>query len=103
LKIWANYLKMQAKIAPNVVWFWKIGAQRVQKHKNTFFWKSSQKKVFKICVGGNIRAKSYPKTFLESLGKFGQTLFAPPKICRLLHLCIQPSTASIQHMQNVFN
>jgi len=39
-----------------------------------------------ICVGGNARTKSCPKTFRASLGKFGQKSFAPPKIWLLLHL-----------------
>jgi len=41
-----------------------------------------------IFVGGNIR-KKVARTFRASLGKFGQKSFASPKICLLLHLCIQ--------------
>ena len=40
----------------------------------------AQKKVFVICVGGNIRTKSCPKISRASLEKFGKKSFAPPKI-----------------------
>ena len=43
------------------------------------FWKSSQKKAFMICVGGNTCTKSCLKTFLTSLGEFVQKSFAPQK------------------------
>ena len=66
LKIWANSLKIRAvhrflfeKISPNVCRItWRL-----------FFGRSSQIKVFMICVGENIRRKS---CFWSSLEKFGQ-------------------------------
>jgi len=32
-----RYLKIQAKMASKVVYFWKMGAQRVEHHMKTFF------------------------------------------------------------------
>jgi len=79
LKFWANYLKIRIKIAPNVVWFLKIGAQRGENHMRPFFpffWEVTPKL---ICVGGNTQ-----RVARASLGKFEQKSFAPPKICLLL-------------------
>jgi len=67
----------------------KNGAQRCLISKNwlptcaesleDLFWRSSQKKGFVICAGGNIRTNGCPKTFRACLGKFGQNIFRTPK------------------------
>ena len=80
---WANYLKIRIEMAPNVVWFWKIGTQRCDNHMRPFFEVIPKM----ICVGGSTRTKSCQKSFRASLGKFGQKSLTPPKICLFLHLC----------------
>jgi len=75
------------------VWFEGNGAQRLQNHMKTFSffgghpnWRSSWI---------NDRTKSGPKMFRASLGKFRKKSFAPPKICRLLHLWFDVWTSGL--------
>ena len=82
VKTFANSLKVGGEMAPNVLWFEKNGAQRIQNHMKAFYWRSSQKR----SSWESIRTDSCPKIFWAIFGKFGQKSFAPPKICLLLHL-----------------
>jgi len=74
LKILAKYLKIWAKMAPNVVWLQIRYPTFAEKQDH--FWRSHQKTVGKICT----------TTFSARLRKFGQKSFAPPKIRLLPHL-----------------
>jgi len=68
-KIWANFLKIRTKMAPNVVCFEKMALEVISE------------KVLMIRVGENIRTKSCLKTFCFS-GKFGKIrakIFRTPK------------------------
>ena len=64
LNFWANYVKIRLKFAPNVVWFWEIGAQRDRITSRPFL------EVIQtmICLGGNTHTNSCPKTFRASFG-----------------------------------
>ena len=73
LKIWRNYLKMRAEMVPNVVWFWKARAQRVENHMETFFPDAIPKSVHGMC-GRKYSHKDLlenRKTFRVSLAKLG--------------------------------
>jgi len=90
LKIWANYLKVRAKMAPNVVCFCKIGTQHVENHTKTFFMGTIPKDGVQGLCGRKYSHNELPETFS---GKFAEIQakksFALPKIYLLLHLCTQ--------------
>ena len=69
------------KFPPNVVIFWKIDAQHVQNHMKTFFmffWRSSQNKVFMICVGRIYSHKELPENISGKFGEILAKLFCTP-------------------------
>ena len=71
VKIWTRPLEIWAKVASNVVWFEKIGTQRLQNHMKTFF-------------GNHPKRRSALEHVVRvNLGKILRT----PKKCLLLHLC----------------
>jgi len=70
LKIWAKSLKIWAKTAPDVC---------RKTSEDHFLGGHTKKTVSKSCT----------TIFWASLGKFGQKSFASPKLCLLLHVCIQ--------------
>jgi len=72
LKFWGNYVKSRKKLAPNVVWIWKIDAQRRENHMKTFF----SEVIPKMMNYMNYSHKKLPESFS---GKFGEILFSTPK------------------------
>ena len=72
LKFWANYLKIRIKMAPNVVWFWKIAPC----HRT---WGESREDLTMevipkiICVGGNTQRVAC-KLFGQVWGNSGKNL-----------------------------
>ena len=73
------------KMAPNVFWLRKMAPKVCRKtSEDYFYWGHTAKTVGKSCT----------TTFWASLGKFGRKSFAPPKMCLLLHLCIEPKHAA---------
>ena len=89
LKIWANYLKIRAKISPNVIWFWKNVAQRVENHMKIFFSEVIPKEGVHDTCGRKYSHKEFPVNFSGKFGDIRAKTFAPSKICLLLHLwCI---------------
>jgi len=79
-KIYENVRKLPAITGKN-------GAQRVENHMKTFFWRLSQK-MFVICAGENIRTKNSPKNFSGKFGVIRAKSVSHPKICLRLHLCL---------------
>ena len=80
VKIYGNVRKISENLGKLRKNTGKTGAQRCLNLKNwrltcresyDLCWRSSQKKVFMVCVGRNIRTKSCPKTRKIS-GKFGE-------------------------------
>ena len=87
MKMFAKYLKVLAKKAPNFVWFWKIGAQHVQNHMKPFLWGLSQNKVFTILVGGNVSHEELPEKFSGQFGEIQAKTFRTTQIfaCSYTH------------------
>jgi len=63
----------RAKMAPNLLWFEKIGAQRVQNHMKTFF--SFQKR----SSWENTRTKKWLKNFSGKFGEIRAKILRTPK------------------------
>jgi len=85
LKIWEKFLKILAtNMAPKFEFFFP------KPKKNTwrpFLEVTPLKGLYDLCKMKFV-GKSPTKSFRESLGKFGQKSFAPPKICLLSHPCL---------------
>jgi len=78
LKIWANYLKVRAKMAPNVVWFWQIGAQFVHNHMKIFFGVHPKRR----CAWSVWEEILAQRVTCKPFGKFGEIpakIFCTPK------------------------
>ena len=77
-KIWANTLKIRAKMAPNLLWFEKNGAQSGQNDMKTFFllevipkW-SSWKSV-------RVFAQNVAQNYFSKFGKIRAKILCTPK------------------------
>jgi len=75
LKCWENYLKVRIKMAPNVVWFWKIGPQHGKINMKTFF--GGQPK--KYPCGRKYSHKELPESFSGRFGEIRAKIFRTPK------------------------
>jgi len=86
LKIWAKYLKIRVKIAPNVVWFQKWHSRFAEKHMKTCVWRSHEKMVFwsfweKIC-----KQKLHKKLFGPVWGNSGKNISHSKKfVCSYIY------------------
>jgi len=78
-------LKIRAQMAPNVVLLQEMAPNVCRKTHEDLFLEVTPKNGplwEKSCW-----QKSHKKTFRQSLEKFGQKSFSPPKICLLVRLC----------------
>ena len=98
LKIWAKSMKMFAKylksgqtentdkMAPDVIWFWKIGVHVGRITWRPFFGGHPKND---LC-GRKYSHKELPENFSDTFGEIRARIFRTPKFCLLLHLWIEP-------------
>ena len=87
LEIWAKFLKIRAKMAPNGVWFREMTPKRLQKNIWRPFFGGHTKRSSWSLKEEICSQKSHKNFCRASWGKLGQKSLAPPKMCLLLHLC----------------